>query len=262
MCHICWPQVKIVGFARLVQIKGTVSDCEGLSPNMVNFYPGPICIGHVLPPRSRSQTVMSNIVNLGLINVVTVVGLFLLAEHGSAQEAYQTWMRLLLTLAWHTLFGKFAVAGACYPTALPGTYLQLGNYIYIYSYSCVRLHKCFLIWLWLYDVIKWIPPLLPQQIGEMWINKALNCYMALYLRDHCKTKDYATVCNCFMGVHVLFISLSGDFSAHSCLLFVHSFSFKLISKDPCHFDCCTFHVQFHLFSKNPGPADLCLLPLY
>lgn len=49
---------------------------------------------------------MSNIVNLGLINVVTVVGLFLLAEHGSAQEAYQTWMRLLLTLAWHTLFGS------------------------------------------------------------------------------------------------------------------------------------------------------------
>lgn len=33
---------------------------------------------------------MSNIVNLGQINVVTVVGLFLLAEHGSAQEAYQT----------------------------------------------------------------------------------------------------------------------------------------------------------------------------
>lgn len=90
MCHICWPEVKIVGFARVVQIKGTVSDCEGLSPNMVNFYPGPICIGHVLPPRSRSQTMMSNIVNLGLINVVTVVGLFLLAEHGSAQEAYQT----------------------------------------------------------------------------------------------------------------------------------------------------------------------------
>ena len=64
-------------------------------------------------------------------------------------------------------FWEFAVAGACYPTALPGTYLQLGNYIYIYSYSCVRLHKCFLIWLWLYDVIKWIPPLLPQQIGGM-----------------------------------------------------------------------------------------------
>ena len=156
-------------------------------------------------------------------------------------------------------FWEFAVAGACYPTALPGTYLQLGNYIY--SYSCVRLHKCFLIWLWLYDVIKWIPSLLPQQIGGMWINKALNCCITLYLRDHCKTNDYATVCNCFMGVHVLFISLSGDFSAHSCLLFVHSFSFKPISKDPCHFDCCTFHVQFHLFSKNPGP-DLCLLPLY
>mmetsp|Transcript_8570 Transcript_8570/g.17585 ORF Transcript_8570/g.17585 Transcript_8570/m.17585 type:complete len:842 (+) Transcript_8570:79-2604(+) len=40
--------VKIVGFARVVQTKGTVSGCDGLTRNMVNFYPG-ACYPAALP---------------------------------------------------------------------------------------------------------------------------------------------------------------------------------------------------------------------
>lgn len=44
-------EVKIVGFARVVQTQGTVSSCDGLTPNMVNFYPGALKMS--LTPRAK-----------------------------------------------------------------------------------------------------------------------------------------------------------------------------------------------------------------
>ena len=36
-------EVKIVGFARVVQTKGPEAACAGLTPNMIKFYPGVQC---------------------------------------------------------------------------------------------------------------------------------------------------------------------------------------------------------------------------